>query len=153
MIASLCQRQFFGHVKQQIFQNLFLYFFSPVETSADLKAASPLTNCGCQCSPLTFKDSQVGIDIVHNSSSPHPSQGVVHGNCRTVDASGAQWCYVDAAYSSCQDLTPSARFPSNPWSYEACATPTLAQCSLLTPVAAPHHPVVVPVQPAYPEVP
>ena len=44
--------------------------------------------------------------------------------------------------------------------YEACATPTLAQCSLLTPVAAPHHPVaaphhpvVVPVQPAYPEVP
>merc|ERR1711941_30545 len=24
-----------------------------------------------------------------------------------------------------QDLTPSARFPANPWSYEACATPTI----------------------------
>ena len=76
-------------------------------------------------------------------------QGAVHGNCLTVDASGAQWCYVDHLPSSCQDLTPSARFPSNPWSYEACATPTLTQCSLLAPVAAPHHPI----HPTYPEVP
>jgi len=63
--------------------------------SGNLKAASPLTNCGCQCSSLTFSD----------------SAGVVQGNCRTVDGSGARWCYVDAALgSSCQDLTPSARY-------------------------------------------
>ena len=83
-----------------------------------LKAASPLTNCGCQCSSLTFAD----------------SAGVVQGNCKTVDGTGARWCYVDAAYgSSCQDLTPSARFPANPWSYEACATPlALPQAPLTT---------------------
>merc|ERR1719191_1254354 len=112
----------------------------------NLKAASPLTNCGCQCSSLTFSD----------------SAGVVQGNCRTVDGSGARWCYVDAALgSSCQDLTPSARFPNNPWSYEACATPAIGtlECPALVaavpatvavPVPAPHHPTVV--QPAHPEV-
>merc|ERR1739848_348482 len=101
-----------------------------------LKAASPLSNCGCQCSSLTFSD----------------SAGVVQGNCRTVDGSGARWCYVDAALgSSCQDLTPSARFPNNPWSYEACATPAIGtlECPALVaavpatvavPVPAPHHP-------------
>merc|ERR1712198_447407 len=37
---------------------------------------------------------------------------------------GSIWCYVDSAHtSSCQDLRFSARFPNNPWSYEACATP------------------------------
>merc|ERR1719266_1557378 len=83
---------------------------SPLEVSGSLKAASPLTNCGCQCSSLTFVD----------------SQGHVQGNCRTTDSTGARWCYTDASYgSSCQDLTPSARFPANPWSYEACATPTI----------------------------
>merc|ERR1712119_257652 len=85
--------------------------------SANEKAASPLINCGCQCSSLTFRD----------------ANGVVQGNCLTVDSTGAQWCYVDPAYSSCQDLVPSKRFPSNPWSYEACATP--AQGSPLCPVA------------------
>merc|ERR1712110_782069 len=84
--------------------------------SASEKAASPLINCGCQCSSLTFRD----------------ANGVVQGNCLTVDSTGAQWCYVDSAYSSCQDLVPSKRFPNNPWSYEACATP--AQGSPLCPV-------------------
>merc|ERR1711999_16202 len=71
------------------------------------KAASPYTNLGCQCSSLTFVD----------------SSGHVQGNCRSVDHTGAQWCYVDSHHSSCQDLVYSARFPNNPWSYEACATP------------------------------
>merc|ERR1711874_727747 len=90
---------------------------SPVEVeSTETKASSPLINCGCQCSSLTFRD----------------ANGVVQGNCLTVDSTGAQWCYVDQAYSSCQDLVPSKRFPNNPWSYEACATP--AQGSPLCPV-------------------
>ena len=68
------------------------------------------------------------------------SQGEVQGNCRTVDSTGAQWCYVDTSYSSCADLVPSLRFPNNPWSYEACATP--APGSPLCPVASayPGHP-------------
>merc|ERR1712107_320694 len=90
---------------------LALVSCSPVEVvSSDLKAASPLTNCGCQCSSLTFVD----------------SAGHVQGNCKSVDSTGARWCYIDPSYgTSCQDLTPSARFPANPWSYEACATPTI----------------------------
>merc|ERR1711874_962417 len=36
--------------------------------SANEKAASPLINCGCQCSSLTFRD----------------ANGVVQGNCLTV---------------------------------------------------------------------
>merc|ERR1712038_1942699 len=90
--------------------------------SANEKAASPLVNCGCQCSSLTFRD----------------ANGVVQGNCVTVDSTGAQWCYVDSAYSSCQDLVPSKRFPNNPWSYEACATP--AQGSPLCPVVSVYPP-------------
>merc|ERR1712029_63780 len=39
------------------------------------KASSPLINCGCQCSSLTFRD----------------AGGVVQGNCLTVDSSGATW--------------------------------------------------------------
>merc|ERR1712061_352636 len=98
--------------------------------SANEKASSPLINCGCQCSSLTFRD----------------ANGVVQGNCLTVDSTGAQWCYVEPAYSSCQDLVPSKRFPNNPWSYEACATP--AQGSPLCPaIVAPVIPVV-PVAPA-----
>merc|ERR1712141_34582 len=107
---------------------------SPVEVeNTETKAASPLINCGCQCSSLTFRD----------------ANGVVQGNCLTVDSTGAQWCYVDQAYSSCQDLVPSKRFPNNPWSYEACATP--APGSPLCPgIVAPAVPVVpvVPVAPA-----
>merc|ERR1712061_18420 len=95
----------------------------PVDVeNTETKAASPLINCGCQCSSLTFRD----------------ANGVVQGNCLTVDSTGAQWCYVDQAYSSCQDLVPSKRFPNNPWSYEACATP--AQGSPLCPVV-PVYPV------------
>merc|ERR1719477_99946 len=71
------------------------------------KAASPFTNCGCQCSSLTFLD----------------SSNIIQGNCNTVDGTGAQWCYVDSSLSTCQDLVPSSRFPHNPWSYQACATP------------------------------
>merc|ERR1719150_2537633 len=96
---------------------------SPVELeNTEIKAASPLINCGCQCSSLTFRD----------------ANGVVQGNCVTVDSTGAQWCYVDPAYSSCQDLVPSRRFPNNPWSYEACATP--AQGSPLCPVVSVYPP-------------
>merc|ERR1712141_841058 len=104
---------------------------SPVEVeNTETKASSPLINCGCQCSSLTFRD----------------ANGVVQGNCLTVDSTGAQWCYVDQAYSSCQDLVPSKRFPNNPWSYEACATP--APGSPLCPgIVAPAVPVV-PVAPA-----
>merc|ERR1712038_209635 len=104
---------------------------SPVEVeNTETKASSPLINCGCQCSSLTFRD----------------ANGVVQGNCLTVDSTGAQWCYVDPAYSSCQDLVPSKRFPNNPWSYEACATP--AQGSPLCPVIAAPVVPVVPVAPA-----
>merc|ERR1711971_734410 len=82
------------------------------------KAASPYTNIGCQCSSLTFVD----------------SSGHIQGNCKSVDHTGAQWCYVDHLPSSCQDLVHSARFPNNPWTYEACATPPQYQ-----PVQAPYH--------------
>merc|ERR1712079_914076 len=101
---------------------------SPSEVvDSETKAASPLINCGCQCSPLTFRD----------------AKGEVQGNCLTVDSTGAQWCYVDTSYSSCADLVPSLRFPNNPWSYEACATP--APGSLLCPALAnPILPAVVP---------
>merc|ERR1712029_1287997 len=80
---------------------------SPVNVEST-KAASPYVNLGCQCSSLTFVD----------------QYGTVQGNCRSADSTGALWCYVDSAYSStCQDKQFSARFPNNPWSYEACATP------------------------------
>merc|ERR1712008_14060 len=92
------------------------------------KAVSSLTNCGCQCSSLTFSD----------------TSNTVQGNCKTVDGTGAQWCYVDSSSSSCQDLVPSESFPHNPWSYQACATPEIG--SIFCPVVADHvHvPVVVP---------
>ena len=92
-------------------QSVLLSLLGLAATAAALsveKAASPFINLGCQCSSLTFLD----------------SAGVVQGNCLTVDSTGARWCYVDSDhYSSCQDLVPSQRFPHNPWSYEACATP------------------------------
>ena len=83
------------------------------------KAASPYTNCGCQCSSLTFLD----------------SSNIIQGNCNTVDGTGAQWCYVDSSLSTCQDLVPSSRFPHNPWSYQACATPPIGSpaCPSYTP--------------------
>ena len=97
-----------------------------IGSKTNLKAASNLVNCGCQCSSLTFRD----------------SNSIIHGNCKrffhplcwlrlrlrlfffSADATGAFWCYVDSShYSSCEDLQPSSRFPNNPWSYQACATP------------------------------
>merc|ERR1712110_707866 len=80
---------------------------SALSLTKDLKAASPFVNLGCQCGSLTFVD----------------SHGQVQGNCRSVDSTGARWCYIDHLPSSCQDLSHSARFPNNPWSYEACSTP------------------------------
>merc|ERR1712212_1128854 len=80
---------------------------SALSLTKDLKAASHFVNFCCQCSSLTFVD----------------SHGQVQGNCRSVDSTGARWCYVDHLPSSCQDLSHSARFPNNPWSYEACSTP------------------------------
>merc|ERR1711909_157885 len=95
------------------------------------KAASSVINCGCQCSSITFLD----------------SAGVEQGNCKTVDGTGAQWCYVDSTASTCQDLVPSERFPHNPWSYEACATPAVGSALCPAVVAVPadhvHAPVVV----------
>merc|ERR1712079_517569 len=94
------------------------------------KASSSLINCGCQCSSITFLD----------------SAGVEQGNCKTVDGTGAQWCYVDSTASTCQDLVPSERFPHNPWSYEACATPAVGShlCPAVVTVADHvHAPVAV----------
>merc|ERR1712064_177544 len=107
------------------------------------KAASSQINCGCQCSSLTFLD----------------SAGVEQGNCKTVDGTGAQWCYVDHLPSTCQDMVPSERFPHNPWSYEACATPAegSALCPAVVAVAdhvhlsAPEH-VHVPIVASAPHV-
>merc|ERR1711902_141760 len=109
----------------------------PSQEETVTKAASPLINCGCQCSPLTFRD----------------AKGEVQGNCLTVDGTGAQWCYVDAAHSSsCQDLVPSQRFPNNPWSYEACATPSIGS-PLCPTVAVPAVVAPVPVAPVAPTIP
>ena len=117
---------------------------SPLSKVAEnTKAASPYVNIGCQCSPLTFQD----------------QYGATQGNCRSADSTGARWCYVDSAHtSSCQDLRFSARFPNNPWSYEACATPLPGYvapvpvapqaplASFTAPVAHPHPAPSYPVQ-------
>merc|ERR1719228_1899759 len=103
-------------MKTTMMYSLVLFIFLSTVSSlfqTGLKAPSPYTNCGCQCSSLTFQD----------------RFGQIQGNCRSADHTGARWCYVDSARrSSCQDLHPSARFPNNPWSYEACATPSIHQC-------------------------
>merc|ERR1712098_189017 len=90
-----------------------LVLLSPVirslkTTDTNTKAASPYTNCGCQCTNLQFRD----------------KYNKLHGNCASVDHTGAKWCYVDPSQSTCQDLSyTSKRYPGTPWSYEACATP------------------------------
>merc|ERR1712014_179055 len=89
---------------------------SALTLTKDLKAASPLVNLGCQCSSLTFVD----------------SQGHVQGNCRSVDSTGARWCYVDHLPSSCQDLSHSARVPANP-TMSSLPTLPLSTTSLPTP--------------------
>ena len=78
-----------------------------VSQSPGTKAASQQTNCGCQCSSLTFRD----------------AAGRLHGNCKSADQTRAVWCYMERG-STCRDLQfTSTRFPGTPWSYEACATP------------------------------
>merc|ERR1712137_438188 len=102
---------------------------SPLKVTS-AKAASPYVNIGCQCSPLTFQD----------------QYGAIQGNCRAADSTGARWCYVDNAHSSsCQDKRFSARFPNNPWSYEACATPLPVAVGPIAPSAA----FTAPVGPSY----
>merc|ERR1712198_427003 len=76
-----------------------------------LKAASREVHCDCQCSATTFRD----------------EHGTIHGNCKTVDKTGAKWCYVDNRYNRCPDLSSSKRFNQN-WSYVACSTPPRHQC-------------------------
>jgi len=71
------------------------------------KAAAGYENCDCQCSSLTFRD----------------KYGVVQGNCKSSDNTGAVWCYVEKYNYSCNDLRTSTRFRNRYWSYEACATP------------------------------
>merc|ERR1712012_1369056 len=100
---------------------------SPVNVEST-KAASPYVNLGCQCSSLTFVD----------------QYGTVQSNCRSADSTGALWCYVDSAYSStCQGKQFSARFPNNPWSYEACATPLPVVVAPAAPSAAFNAPLPV----------
>merc|ERR1711962_1671715 len=77
-----------------------------------LKAASREVHCDCQCSATTFRD----------------EHGTIHGNCKTVDKTGAKWCYVDNRYNRCPDLSSSKRFNQN-WSYVACSTPPRHHCS------------------------
>jgi len=70
------------------------------------RAPSSIINCECQCTNLIYKD----------------ENGKVHGNCRSSDDTGAQWCYVEAG-STCQDIQTTTTVQDEPWSYEACATP------------------------------
>ena len=130
-----------------------IYFTVGKETSSNLKAASNLINCGCQCSrssnvwgwslmrswPLiilviNFLDNlQWGGDHIDDLRWGWPSMrlirsywwsasldlkcqkqshsltfvdsaGQVQGNCRTVDSTGARWCYTSHG-STCQVLT------------------------------------------------
>merc|ERR1711972_1275641 len=85
------------------------FLLAMVNSQAVEKAASPYTNIGCQCSSLTFVDSS--------------------GHIQTL---GLLYHYKDSHHSSCQDLVYSARFPNNPWSYEACATPAVIYNQPLT---------------------
>merc|ERR1712165_172345 len=133
------------NMNSQLFVSLMLVAASqasPLKVS-QTKAASPYVNIGCQCSPLTFVD----------------QYGTIQGNCKSVDSTGARWCYVASHHSSCHDLRFSARFPSNPWSYEACATPLpYAPLAPVAPVVPAHTHVpsaayTVPVQQVQPVLP
>merc|ERR1711988_727378 len=76
----------FNNYNNSKMQNIvYVLFFvaaataSPSEVvDSDTKAASPLVNCGCQCSSITFRD----------------AKGEVQGNCLTVDSTGAQWWWA-----------------------------------------------------------
>merc|ERR1711953_541103 len=111
-------------------QSTLIMFTQATILATLVLSATSQINCGRQCSSITFLD----------------SAGVEQGNCKTVDGTGAQWCYVDSTASTCQDLVPSERFPHNPWSYEACATPAVGSALCPAVVAVPDHvhaPVVV----------
>ena len=133
----------------QLFLSLLLVAATqatPLKVSGT-KAASPYVNIGCQCSPLSFVDQYGAIQVTGGQIfsqifSVCQIFSDTQGNCKSVDSTGARWCYVASGHSSCQDLRFSARFPSNPWSYEACATPLpyapVAPVAPLAPVVPPH---------------
>jgi hypothetical protein len=77
------------------------------------KASSRNVNCICQCSNYTVLD----------------KHGRVKGNCRSIDSTGAAWCFVDRRYSKCSDLIYSSVW-NRSWSRQACATASLSsrQC-------------------------
>merc|ERR1739844_377292 len=59
----------------------------------------------CQCNyNLTFQD----------------KYGQTHGACKRADETGRLWCYTTGY--GCSDARQSQRFPSNPWSYQACGS-------------------------------
>ena len=60
---------------------------------------------------------------VLHSTALYCTDTVFKGNCQTVDNSGGKWCFVDPQFNSCHDLRFSTRYPTKPWSYEACTTP------------------------------
>ena len=127
---------------------------SALSLTKDLKAASPFVNLGCQCGSLTFVDSRGQVSASHPFISCHLLTAFVwsflsisflslfikvlanipvklfvlkvQGNCRSVDSTGARWCYVDHLPSSCQvqhshlafanhwkTLSPPHRLPKN----------------------------------------
>eukprot|EP00092_Neocalanus_flemingeri_P032857 GFUD01035735.1.p1 GENE.GFUD01035735.1~~GFUD01035735.1.p1 ORF type:complete len:230 (+),score=57.61 GFUD01035735.1:70-759(+) len=62
----------------------------------------PTQSYSCQCNNnLTFQD----------------KYGNTNGACRRADETGRTWCYTNGG---CSDGRQSQRFPSNPWSYQAC---------------------------------
>jgi len=96
------------------------------ETVVRAAAQTSIQDCLCQCHWQTFRD----------------RYGRTHGNCKSTDQTGAQWCYVrtpvktylgNHGHSTCSDLQRSGRYPGMVWSYQACATPYLTSdvCSYL----------------------
>merc|ERR1712029_63779 len=105
------------------------------------------------------RESFLSSDQLRVSVQQSDVQGRWRSGAGELPHCGQQWCYVDPAYSSCQDLVPSQRFPNNPWSYEACATPphTSPVCLGVPAPVLPVAPVapavpVVPVEPVHPPV-
>merc|ERR1712215_74561 len=66
---------------------------------------SGVSSSRCQCNyNLTFQD----------------KYGQTHGACKRGDETGRVWCYTTGY--GCSDARQSQRFPSNPWSYQACGS-------------------------------
>merc|ERR1739844_452279 len=66
---------------------------------------SGVSSSRCQCNyNLTFQD----------------KYGQTHGACKRGDETGRVWCYTTGY--GCSDARQSQRFPSNPWSYQACSS-------------------------------